>query len=319
VQLFIKILSKFNGLRYRQEYLCIGKESFQHPLYAYLLHNGKPVKDITNLHCFVGYSPLILALPANSFPGYEPSKIEIAFTGEPFTDEKIIPQKKLIAFLELQKISDYDSIIFFEGRKGRHRFTNWLNQFAGGWINNLNNRKPGNVFLENELYKQVQVAYSVPRKISLITVGNGELFNHFPTDLHGQAGNLYIISLRHEGLACKQVIQAGKIVLSDMEATAYKAVYALGKNHMQPLKPRSAFNFSENNSPRFNLPLPLQPMSYKELELVHSFNHGIHKLLIFSIVYEEVVNTSAETLVHIHNCYASWRDKNGLKSNYLLR
>jgi hypothetical protein len=39
-----------------------------------------------------------------------------------------------------------------------------------------------------------------------------EGYNLFPTDLHGQPDDEhYVISLRHEGIACQQVLQTRKI------------------------------------------------------------------------------------------------------------
>ncbi len=60
-------------------------------------------------------------------------------------------------------------------------------------------------------------------------------------------------------------------------------------------------------------------VSYKELELESSFTHGIHKLLLFKISNAQQANGTKETLAHIHNSYATWRFKKGIKSNYLLR
>jgi hypothetical protein len=331
VQLLKKILLRFDGLHYRQEYLCLGKESFSHPLRVYLLHQGRPVKDITNLHCFIGYSPLVFAID-QAVLGTGREIIELIFSQQPLPLEKPFPANSALAFLRMEKTGSYRSVEFFEGKKAKHRFINAFHRAIGNLINHSFNRKPGNVFLGKELYKQVQVAYSVPRKISQVTVGKDDFYNLFPTDLHGQPGEgLYIISLRHEGFASKQVIQSGKIVLSEMQAKAYKTVYSLGKNHMQPLKPASVFPFSSLVSDSFRLPLPEGALAYKELELEHSFNHGIHKIMVFRIVNQAKLALKAaapmkgiseqepESLVHIHKVYATWRDKNGFRSNYLLR
>jgi flavin reductase (DIM6/NTAB) family NADH-FMN oxidoreductase RutF len=316
VQLFRKILSKINGLHYKQEYLCLDNETFEQPLHAYLIRNGDLAKDITIQHAFVGYSPLIFALSSKT-PDGEPVEIEIAFLQQQLTGKAV--SNDWLAGLTLQKIRSFDSIVFYQGKNGWHHFTKRLHQLVGGLDNNLYNHKPGNVFLDNGLYKQVQVAYSIPRKISLITVGNGDFFNLFPTDLHGSVDGFYIISLRHEGLACKQVEQVGRIVLSEMTSSVYKQVYSLGKNHMQPLKSMESFPFSAEASKHFQLPLPKGNNGYKELELVHSFIYGIHKLLIFSIVSEVRSANTDSSLVHIHNVYATWRNKTGIKTNYLLR
>lgn len=331
VQLLKKILLKFDGLHYRQEYLCLGLDSFSEPLHAYLVHDGRVVKDITNLHCFVGYSPLVFALDEQHGGGDE--KIEIYFSQQKQLPQQSLTPSTALAFLKMKKTGSHETVFFYEGEAGGHQFTNGFHQKIGALINHYFNRKPGNVFLDNALYKQVQIAYAIPRKISLITVGKDGFFNLFPTDLHGQpADGRYIVSLRHQGHACRQVLQAGKILLSEMPARSCKNVYALGKNHMQPLKPANEFPFSPVFSAHFNLPIADGAFAYRELELEHGFDHGIHHIMAFRILHEARVqymgadpltwvagNDAAGSLAHIHNVYATWRDKNGLQSNFLLR
>ena len=319
-----KLLHRLNGLHYTQEYLCMGKENFQKPLYAYLLEDGKPVLDITNSHLFVGYCPLVFALSSTVLRGGQKDSIDIAFSHEAFPDSANIAKQNIIAFLTLKKIKEQaigsNLFFYYEGKHGWHHFISGFHQYIIQLNNRLYNRKPGNVFLEENLYKQVQIAYSLPRKISLITVGQENLYNHFPTDLHGQIDDaFYVISLRHEGRACKQVESAIKIVLSDMRSSTYKQVYALGKNHMQPLKEKACFDFSHQVSRHFQLPLPKNLLCYRELELEDSFVHGIHRLLLFNIKHTEILADEPETLSHIHNVYATWRHKKGLPSNYLMR
>ena len=322
INLLKKILNKFNGLHYKQEYLCLANESFTQPLHGYLTGNKKVIKDITKLHSFVGYSPVAFAFVPGSIPGDE--MIEIVFSHKIYQPAELLSKKHLLARLEMKNISQFitsEGVVFiYEGVKGNHLFIPGFNQLFIQLNNWLYNRKPGNVYLKGNLYKQVQLAYAIPRKICLITVCNGDLYNHFPTDLHGQVTEQhYLISLRHEGNACKQVEAAKKIVLSDIDATAYKQVYALGKNHMQPLKDRSVFNFAAIHSKNFQLPLAQNLLWYKELELQDAFICGIHKLLLFRIVFQEQVNGEATALMHIHNSYATWRFTHGFSGNYLLR
>ena len=74
-----KILTKFNGLHYRQEYLCLAKESFQNPIHAYFIKDGQIIKNITNENLFTGYRPLIFTLTSSDLK--EPfSNIEILFS-----------------------------------------------------------------------------------------------------------------------------------------------------------------------------------------------------------------------------------------------
>jgi flavin reductase (DIM6/NTAB) family NADH-FMN oxidoreductase RutF len=323
MKLIKKILEKINGLHYKQEYLCLADDSFQHPLHAYLVDQGCVVKDITKHHLFVGYSPLIFAFSSADIP-LDSLEIFLFFTDKILLPGSNVTDKDLVASVSLKKVGSFGTtegnVIFFEGVHATHHFISRFHQFIIQLHNNWYGRKPGNVHLESNLYQQVQLAYAVPRKISLITVGGEGLYNHFPTDLHGQASaHYYIISLRHEGRACAQVEEAKRIVLSDVSATAYRKVYALGKNHMQPLKDRQAFDFDWKDAANFHLPLPKDLVAYRELELKNSFTHGIHRLLLFRIRHEETGNPKGTPLFHIHNAYATWRFKRNLKDTYLLR
>jgi len=320
---FKKITKRLEGLHYPQEYLCLSKESFQLPLQLSLIEKGNIVADVTNHHAFTGYCPLILALSSN-YNTHSSEKITINFSQNPLPKNGSFKLNATIAKLELKKIksinTDDGDINFYKGVNGEHHFTSLFGQAAGQLYNRLYNYKPGNVFLAGNLYKQVQIAYSLPRTISLITVEKSGLFNLFPTDLHGQvSANYYVISLRHGGLACAQVEASKKILLSDMNAAAFKMVYSLGKNHMQPLKEALVFPFSALVSNGFQLPIPEGSVSYKELQLERSFDAGIHRLFVFRIMTSGQVDSSLQTLAHIHNVYATWRFKQGIQNTFFLR
>lgn len=320
---FKKITKRLEGLHYTQEYLCLSKESFQLPLQVSLIEEGNLITDVTNHHAFTGYCPLIFVLSSNNGTR-SAEKITIIFSQNPLPENGSFQLNATLAKLEFKKIrsieTDDGDINFYEGVSGEHHFTSFFAQAAGQLYNRLYNRKPGNIFLAGNLYKQVQIAYSLPRKISLVTVEKNGLFNLFPTDLHGQvSANYYVISLRHGGLACAQVEGSKKILLSDMNAGAFKMVYSLGKNHMQPLKEALVFPFSALVSGGFKLPIPGGSVSYKELQLERSFDAGIHRILVFRIMNLGQVDNSLQTLAHIHNTYATWRFKKGIQNTFLLR
>jgi flavin reductase (DIM6/NTAB) family NADH-FMN oxidoreductase RutF len=320
MKLVKKILGKLNGLHFGQEYLCLARESFLQPLHAYLVDEDHILKDITNEHLFVGYCPLVFAIAG--IPLTE--NINMIFSQQLLQPNERFAKKDAIADLELRKIKQQpageDHISYYEGTNGKHHFQPGFHQLISSINNRLYNKKPGNVFLHNNLYKQVQLAYAIPRTISLITVGDGHVFNLFPTDLHGQAGAAhYIISLRTGGKAAAQVKAAGKLVISNLHCDAYKTVYALGKNHMQELKTKDNFPFDDLSSANLQLPLPKAIFSYRELKLEDSFTYGIHTIFLFSILNQQQIKPATATLAHIHNSYASWRYKNKLPGNYLLR
>jgi len=314
-----------NGLHYPQEYLCLARESLEHPLHVYLASDKRIIRDITNRHVFAGYHPLIFAFPAfNGIDLDTLAEIELVFSNKLLQENTFYSSKDSIATLKLRFASKQEtgtnSIYYYEGIWGDHRFLSSFQQFIIGLNNTLFNRKTGNVFLQGNLYKQVQIAYAIPRTISLVTVSQKDLVNLFPSDLHGQVDEQhYIISLRHGGKACSQVEDAGKALITQVHVNTFKTVYALGKNHMQDLNEKENFPLSKSVSATFQLPLPESALYYRELELRESFIHGIHKLLLFKIRSKEPIKDIPATLAHIHNCYATWRYNNGLEGNYLLR
>ena len=327
-----KLLNKLNGLHYPQEYLCLANESFKKSLRVYLVGPGNIIKDITNEHLFTGYSPLIFTLRYPLFnesvqegdPVMLPSTIEIFFCHPSSFQNGVLNKKEAIAHLSMalirKQIAGNTTVYHYEGKKGEHHFLSSFHQAVIGLNNRLYNKREGNVYLHENLYTQVQIAYAVPRNISLITVSDGRLYNLFPTDLHGQINRrFYVGSLRHAGKACKQVEDCGKIAITQIHCAAYKTAYALGKNHMQELRPKETFPFGDSVSSIYQLPLPKSALQYHELELSESFDHGIHKILLFKIVSKQVVSSEPATLAHVHNCYASWRYKQGIESNFLLR
>jgi hypothetical protein len=253
-----------------------------------------------------------------------PNSVQVILSNRVLQPNENFSPKDALATLELHLIKTQQHkgshIAYYEGVHGNHHFLTAFHQYISEKYNQWYNQKPGNVFLHDNLYKQVQIAYSIPRQISLITVGSNDLFNLFPTDLHGPADDRhYIISLRTGGKACNQVQAAGKLLISAMQSQSYKTVYSLGKNHMQELKPATNFPFSVQLSETFNLPVPQQAGSYKELVLSDSFIQGIHSIMLFRIADHLQLEPPGNELVHIHNCYATWRYKNRLQGNYLLR
>ena len=318
-----KILIGCNGLHYSQDYLCSSKEQLSEPLSVYLVRNGKVQKDITIAHSFVGYSPVVFAFHPFDEIRNEDS-IDVVFSHVKQMPSRQWNKSETVGFLQLKRLNNEGTkqspSIYFEAIYGEHYLTSAFHQSMDGLHNRWYNKKEGNVYLEGNRYRQVQIAYAVPRKISLITVGIRDRYNLFPTDLHGQVDDKhYIISLRHDGKACEQAMEAGGILLSDMQAGAFKKVYSLGKNHMQPLKDASAFAFSASTSPLLKLPLPADAVACKELQLLDSLSVGIHRLLLFKIVNAFQITDEPQTLVHVHNAYATWRHKKGLTGNYLFR
>jgi flavin reductase (DIM6/NTAB) family NADH-FMN oxidoreductase RutF len=218
-----------------------------------------------------------------------------------------------------EKLLGNNRVLFYEGVYGRHSFISLWHQFIHAQREKLRRNTAGNVDLPGNLHDMVRIAYAIPRVIPLITLGDSSSINMFPTDLHGAVSpGFYVSSLRIGGKANAQVDRLKKLVLSYMDVSAFRQVYALGKNHMQELRDPGSFRCASHRSKTYGLPLPLHATAYRELRETGSFDAGIHRIHFYEQEHEERLN-DRHTLAHIHQYYAQWRLNLGLPTNMLLR
>lgn len=317
-----KILKKILfGTNPPQEYLCLDLNEFKKPLKLILKSaTSGVVKDMTHHHLFNGYRPLVITFDQNYLSEQDlENKNSILLT---FLND----QKKILATIKLKLFKNIKvnsiTYLIFEGVRGTNKFKNKVHHFTNNLRYNITSERKKNIFLTGNLYDQVKIAYSIPRKIYLVSVGNGKLFNIFPTDLSGTIGkDSFILSLRTGGKANEQIENEGKCLVSVMEAEFFEEVYNAGKNHMKALSEISEIRIKlrDEKSSDFNLPVPLGAIKYYELEALKMFEVGIHTLHFLKIINSVELNSNNSILAHIHRDYAGWRIKNGIQSNYLIR
>lgn len=304
------------GTNISQEYLCLDENAIAEPLKVIFSSNGSKI-DVTKEHLFLGYKPVIIVITIDkSFNTENLQNPVLSFVGG--DEKKSIAQMQLL--LNTKKEIAGKTFAVFTAAKGTHKFINPLQKQLILLHQKLQKKKLGNVNLPGNLYEQVEIAYSVPRKICLITLGDCGLYNMFPTDLHGKIDeDNYVISLRSDGKANAQVNKYRKITLSNMNLNRYKYVYSLGKNHMQELKSPELFELSGSSSDTYRLPLPSGCTGFMELELNESFKVGIHDLNFFRIVNKKVISHNEPVLSHIHRSYLSSLLNKGYNIDYKMR
>jgi hypothetical protein len=320
------------GISIKQEYLCLALEDFTDGFSVHLTtRHDDQASDVTASHVFLGYSPLVLAVPfadaqAESMAAHA-DEICLTFTRQAFSSDhrwRNFPSSRAgIARLHLKQIATrrigQQRVNFYEGVHGWHRLLGPFHRTANRWWQTLKKKPAGNVTLSPNLYEQVRIAYSLPRIISLVSVGDAAGMNLFPTDLHGPVGEEhYLSSLRVGGCAREQVRQFRRIVISEVSATEFKSVYRLGKNHMLPLADRGNFELAESPSATLSLPLPRGVVRYRELEWYDTFDAGIHSVFCYRVLNCER-RAEQPRLAHVHHCYAQWRSDAGLATQYLQR
>ncbi len=322
------------GINHPQEYLCLGLENFSNKFNVYVSFREKSsIINVTENHIFLGYKPLVIGISVKKAEAYYKvfcTSIEVclSFNIGLFHNNKnyvgFPVDKNSTARLQLRVVTVKDlgdtSLFILEGLKGEHKFLSSFHQFTNRLLQCFKNKGANNVGLPGNLYEQVRIAYSLPRIISIISLGKDNLYNMFPTDLHGVIDdNFYVSSLRHEGMACKQVEEIKKITLSNITTSAYRDAYDLGKNHMHDLKPIETFKVTTLFSENFHSPLHKETISYRELELADHFDIGIHRILYYNTLNFKVVQPEPYTLSHIHQYCEVWREKHGIKTEGLIR
>jgi len=322
--------SMLTGISIRQEYLCLALEELADTLSVHLsTRDSSETHDVTGTHLFLGYRPLVLAIPFEDADGAAARAAEIClgFQSGPFAADSrwrgFPAARDGIARLHLKKIQQRRVgdrlLVFYEGVFGAHRMLGAFHRFMNRWLEQLRQRPEGNVALDPNLYEQVRIAYSLPRIISLVSVGEGERMNLFPTDLHGPVDEAhYASSLRIGGRACEQVQAGRRIAISEIAAGAFQLAYRLGKNHMQAPQARGAFELHASPSATLGLGLPAAVVRYRELEWLEHLDCGIHRLFTYRVLRDERV-ADRPRLAHVHKCYAQWRADRGQSTRYLLR
>jgi flavin reductase (DIM6/NTAB) family NADH-FMN oxidoreductase RutF len=308
------------GLSMNQEYLCLRKETLDQVLGVFISDPGSDV-EITANHFFLGYKPVVIGVFCKRD---DRNIIDLISDDEVTLKFKSLIGVKNVATLWLKRekiifIDEYQ-ITLFVGVHGKHVLINPFYQWINQGLEKLRSRRTGNVDLPGNLYDQVRIAYSIPRTIAVVTLGDKEKINLFPTDLHGSVvDHFYVESLRLGGLANDQVEKQNRIVISEVDSMSFEKVYSLGKNHMRQMGHYNDFELHKNVSQILLLPLPASVTRYYELERIDFYDVGIHRIHLFRILNKEIVDPKNDTLAHVHQFYAQWRKDQNLKTDYLLR
>jgi flavin reductase (DIM6/NTAB) family NADH-FMN oxidoreductase RutF len=269
----------------------------------------------------LGYKPLLIGLNTNQIKIDEnfPSGKEITlYLG--LNEHDIFAKLRLKVFRKINLSAA--ELFILEGTAGNSKFKNSFQKFLSDFYYRLTADKDKNIFLKGNLYEQVKVAYSVPRKIYLISLGENGMFNIFPTDISGKINEDYFaVSLRTNSNATRQLESVGKCVIAEMQSDTYTEVYALGKNHMSDLTAADsiAIELRTERSEKFNLPIPKKTIKYYELERDSKIEAGLHSIHFLKIKNSVKLNDEKSTLAHIHRDYAEWRIKNNLQTDFLFR
>jgi hypothetical protein len=171
-------------------------------------------------------------------------------------------------------------------------------------------KKPGLSFYK---LKSFAAAYSYPRRVRIISFRGDDYYNIFPMDLLGdipQAGR-YVFGLRHTNLALSRIIEAKKIVVSEIPFGYKEMIYRLGSHHSTNPPSIGELPFGVIPSPDLRFWIPEWAESCKEIRILRTMNLGSHMLLWGEPVTETILKPATAHLHHIHFLYFLHQKKKG--------
>jgi hypothetical protein len=309
------IKHSLTGQHFPQEYLCLSFDKFIQPFSLFMLSGEKAI-DISDQHCMLGYKPVLIGLTMPSSIPFNSDALNCSIQLR--NGNQVIGSAKF----EIEYKQTFTSSTYYvlKLKEGNHQLIASFYQNMNSLIENFRNKPKGNISIDKNSYRLLSMVYSVPRIIRLVTIGESELYNLFPTDLNGKIDDHHFsCSFRIDKLPSKEIVKLKRLVISDIHSGYYKEVYAMGKNHSRNLSLRENFPFSNFNSEKFDLPIPEYCIRYRELELMEFKDHSLHRIFFFKTFFEKELENSNDLLAHIHRFAAEWRLKNHIPSQYLVR
>jgi hypothetical protein len=292
---------------YPQEYLCLAHDACD-GRWRIELENGA---DITHQFLFLGYRPLVIAVPRTIIGEAERTSLLLR---SPFTTERASLARIALKRWWIPALGEDMAFFIGVGSSSRlqsrdERILDLLRQWR-------NARKSNNIRSHAGEFEMTRIAYAWPREIHLATVGPPEACNIFPTDLHGGAGDGCLNSLRIGGKALKQVQEQKRFALFRMPLARYKEVYALAPRHVSDTT--SAALITSVRRTWQGHAVPESALSGRVL-LVEAFaDQGIHRIMRSSIIAQELF-AAGSALAHVHRMPLTWLKEQGRAPDVLLR
>lgn len=147
------------------------------------------------------------------------------------------------------------------------------------------------------------VAFSYPRKVVLVAYYEENYHNFFPMDFQGYipSEKFQLLGLRKTNITLNKIIQNRKVLVCQTDSTQKNTLYDWGKHHSGRPPSLDSVTIHPETSNNFGFPVPVIARSYKEIEIVNTFDMGSHYLLIGKEVSEkEYGDRNFRSLYHLH-------------------
>jgi hypothetical protein len=141
----------------------------------------------------------------------------------------------------------------------------------------------------------------------------------FPMDLLGEMDqpHRYIFGLRHTNTALREIMEARKVVVSEVPGLYKSMIYELGKGHLATAPLLNELPFGVVTTGKFGFVVPEWAESYKEITILKTIDLGSHMLLFGEWSEETILKPETARLHHIH--FLHFLYQRGRGHNYPLQ
>jgi len=265
--------------------------------------------DISQTQWLLCLQPIVIGIWLNNRDSTffsESKKNKIYFCG---ATEEIRKSAAVVEINIIEKIIERDGTLFLA--EAGKTILKHINAVRTKLLFNKFYKKPQWPF---DKYKALAAAYSYPRKVRLVSFKEGEYFNIFPMDLLGviPQSNRVVFGLRHTNIVLQKIINAKKIVVSEIGYEHKETIYQLGKYHGTAPPSINDLSFKTLTTDQFGFYIPQWAESYKEINIIATADLGSHTLLWGEVINEKKLTGTQPHLFHIHFLHSLFLKKAGI-------
>ncbi|MDA1094439.1 MAG: flavin reductase [Acidobacteria bacterium] len=172
-------------------------------------------------------------------------------------------------------------------------------------------RRPRNLKMSAADLRCLDVYYTSPRPVYVVTVPHGDSFNLFPVDLVSFLGDAgFFLALRSSSPSIPFMQEDGRLVFSSVPAALRDTIYRLGAHHTRAYDRVDDLGLALTPSPAFGLPAPAQAFRVREFRVLDHRTVGSH--VVFQAVQVAISERDLEPqLAHVSAAFARYAARLG--------
>ena len=285
-------------------WVCVGHPD-PHAALRVTIESAAGTVDITRNNAIVALKPLAIAVGAENSGAVVLNGVHAQLViRERRESGNILGDIKLR--LSQSLAVDGSNICLFHTSGGRNfcapalrRETTYLHERWKMW----RTKGPRNLqMIPSELFS-MWILHHVPRPVFLVSYGNMAQCNMFPMDLLGPLSiGAFVLGMHSSSPAIPIWRRCGRVAVSAVPLLYKPVVYAMGNNHRQALLDPSALPVPCGASKTFQIPVPVDALSVRELTLEQSLDLGSHVLFV-ARTHSLEARAEAPQMCHIHRFY----------------